>query len=280
MAEARRNTTIDEQFNAEYPKKGLQSHASSDGRVRKVSVQSSPRNDPRYDDVDPPVDPGEYIEPQSRPTRSRAGGSSKSKTFVKKTNKSVSDKLIARGKVGAINSGATPVLWYTYLFFQLPFAVLNTVFFGLLYVWLAAGGGYYVAKSVVIAAAGIYDPLGVQQLLTRGLFAVGEFVAEGIASVINKVDELTGNNLGEFLAAVHPQTIYMATLAILLAYLIFIILTLALIYMFAGARPFFGRGGGLKCGAIILCFIGYFLPLLNLIPWIFLWTWAVFRYPK
>ncbi len=68
-----------------------------------------------------------------------------------------------------------------------------------------------------------------------------------------------------------------------LMFLGFVIFQLFLIYMlykFLGLEPLGGEGSGFKYGALIMVFIGYSIPLLNLLPWFYVWTFAVWLKPK
>lgn len=47
-----------------------------------------------------------------------------------------------------------------------------------------------------------------------------------------------------------------------------------------GLYPINGRGGSVKTGTLLLALVLYCLPLLNMFPWICIWTWTVKIYPK
>lgn len=45
-------------------------------------------------------------------------------------------------------------------------------------------------------------------------------------------------------------------------------------------NPLGGNGAGLKTGAFIFALVCYFIPIVNIFPWILIWIWAVAIYPK
>jgi hypothetical protein len=47
-----------------------------------------------------------------------------------------------------------------------------------------------------------------------------------------------------------------------------------------GVQPMSGQGSNIKLMSVVLGIIGYSFPLLNFIPWIYIYTFVVLRYPK
>ena len=45
-------------------------------------------------------------------------------------------------------------------------------------------------------------------------------------------------------------------------------------------HPLLGRKGALKTGTFLIAVVLYSIPLLNMVPWIFFWSWIVKIYPK
>jgi|GEM_PF-2402145 len=58
------------------------------------------------------------------------------------------------------------------------------------------------------------------------------------------------------------------------------ILVIYFFYKFLGLEPLGGEGSGFKYGTLIIVIIGYLIPLVNLFPWFYVWTFAVWLKPK
>jgi hypothetical protein len=271
MAQVRR-VTIDEKFNAEYAKKGLQPSVSTDGRIRNVRMERrETANDSYYGSAEStksPNQPDNFAQNQAQTPRQPRRLTPQPGVSKKKT--STATKMKARAKATAINTGVLSWVIPLYVIFQIPFALLNLAFFGLAYVYLGIFG---FGETERVFADRQED----------GGFITG-IVFEGIRRIVGALNEviasLTGFNLGDFFANFNPANIYTATLGILFAYAVLLLLSVGLLYLLAGLKPLSGRGSGFKITAFIACLIGYTLPILNLLPWVLLWTTAVWKNPK
>jgi hypothetical protein len=165
-----------------------------------------------------------------------------------------------RAKAAAINATVSSWVWPLYLTVQLPLALLNVVFF--------AAAAVYLEILSVKENAGRFGKV---------FFGALDYVAEKINQGVELV---TGLDIAAILQALAPDNLYLLTMVIIVAIFLFSALAIGLMYIMAGLNPLFGRGASLKIGTFIMCFVGYTMPLLNLLPWLSLWTLAVYRFPK
>lgn len=54
----------------------------------------------------------------------------------------------------------------------------------------------------------------------------------------------------------------------------------ALFALLLRLHPLGGNGAALKTGTFMLAIVCYFIPVVNIFPWILLWIWSVARHPK
>lgn len=178
----------------------------------------------------------------------------------------------AQGMIGATRSNMMIWAWgsWSYFWVQIPFAILNLIFFAL------------AAVSFAITDELQPDPSD------GALKKTGKFIVKGIAwlakkvfdSVSDVINAVTGFDLSATLAAIDPTNLFMLTEIMLIFYAIAVMSIAGLTYLSNGVDSLYGRGAAVKIITFILCFAGYILPLFNFIPWAFFWTLAVQRYPK
>jgi glycopeptide antibiotics resistance protein len=58
------------------------------------------------------------------------------------------------------------------------------------------------------------------------------------------------------------------------------LLAMTIIYTMTGQKAFSGKGAGAKNVLFILAFVGYAIPVLNILPLFFFWTLAVLKNPR
>jgi hypothetical protein len=174
----------------------------------------------------------------------------------KKKSTTKSEKLIARLKLAPINAwvGGWAVFWY--LTFQLPFALISAVGLGM-------GAVVYQYVRGVLGER-ITDDI-VSGLLTAGGFsnAVIEYVAKDI-----------------FQLSFNPMLIFIVPFALLLLLAIFQLILTWFIYSLAGINSLTGEKAGVKNTMFLIAGVGVVIPVLNLIPLMFLWVIVVWKYPK
>ena len=82
------------------------------------------------------------------------------------------------------------------------------------------------------------------------------------------------------LSILHPETIFTMMWFVLMGFALIQFLIIALIYKLFRLEPVMGEGASFKIGAIIMYFVGYGMPILNLLPWFSVWLFAIWLKPK
>jgi hypothetical protein len=178
-----------------------------------------------------------------------------------------------RVRATRINTWVFSACAFVWLWVQLPFAILNTM---LLAALLAIDG---VEQALVIQES--------DSLLT----SAGKIVVNGIVWLVDKataVPREVGSTIIESVlrvldmdpTALQFDTLFMITYGLIIGIAAFQFAVLYLVYKLINLEPFGGSGSGLKMIAFLLALIGYCIPLFNLLPWIFVWTFAVWLKPK
>lgn len=155
--------------------------------------------------------------------------------------------LVDRAKItriSLINLSWVITVWLT---IQIPFALISLVSLG---------------AGIILAGGG--------QVIDVLLTPVN-FITKNVAGVDISVESFASDLAGET---------YFIILILLLALALLQVLVLALQYLISGFNPVFGTGGGFKFIALCFVCIGFFVPLLNLFPWILLYMAAMWIYPK
>ncbi|MEY3783919.1 MAG: hypothetical protein RLZZ230_241 [Candidatus Parcubacteria bacterium] len=168
----------------------------------------------------------------------------------------------ARLRAFGVNSFVRSGGIYTWLVFQVPFAILNIVLFG-----IAAG------MSAVSAANKVADG---DALLNKGAKVIGNAVID----TVSKATDVVMDALSIDLSMLDPLNFWLITEIIMFAFGLVTLIGIYLTYKLSNFSPLGGQGSGSKIGAFILALVGYTIPLLNLFPWFYLWTMAVQRHPK
>lgn len=126
-----------------------------------------------------------------------------------------------------------------------------------------------------------------------GFFYIGQ-LACGVIALIGLMVAILFNSLatngGEILSMLAAQflnldfslgmVIYLLGCFLIFALYFIQIAIISWVFKVAGAHPWFGRGAGLKITSIICILISSFIPLLNLLPLLYLWIFAVAANPK
>ena len=145
---------------------------------------------------------------------------------------------------------ATPL----YLTVQLPFAIMGIIAFTL--------AGTFSNLFTVKDGSSWYEKLFAE---------IGEKLFETLNRILGgaglDLAQMSGNILMLFMGVVFATGL----ISLMAAFLIY---TLNFISALSGEHA------GLKMGLFLLAIIGYFIPLVNLFPWILLWMIAVWKYPK
>ncbi len=166
-------------------------------------------------------------------------------TQLENSSQNQTSKNLASAAISAAKN--TPAaLWMTawhtwfWLTFQVPLAFISLAFIG------------------VQAAV---DSTWIGQLLQRAL------------GVINAAANLLGGDL----SLMTPLNIALALHFLVFGLSLLCLLGTMMIYAIRGQNPLGGDRMAGKFGALLLCFIGYSTPLLNLLPWVGLYIYIMWR---
>lgn len=192
------------------------------------------------------------------------------KNRIESIKSEIKSQIKAASVTASIWSWAVP-LWLTV---QLPFAIIGVVMFGIasLSSELSGLAAEFVEKDV-------NDNVVLSTLKFTGRL-YGQSVDFFADSVNGAIARFTGYDIQAFLDIVNPTNLYLVTVFIMLAYAFILFLAISFLYVLAGMNPILGRGAAAKILFVILFFVGYFLPLANMLPWFMPWTIAVLRHPK
>lgn len=155
----------------------------------------------------------------------------------------------ARTRATAINIEAFSWQGPLWLCVQLPFALLGTISFGAIAaldsVATRSGEGFmsWVLDMAALAANSIAQAIGIDFLsIAANLYYVSTFIIFGVG--------------------------------------LFSVAFLFLQYKISFVEPLGGQAAGLKHGLLLLTFIGYALPVANIIPFILFWMAAIWLFPR
>lgn len=254
-------TSTDQQFNDSYLQQGLQPSVGSVTPYRNVSAGTEYEQRPTQPVTQTPTESNQktarkvlsFREMQKRSTSSpRKMTLNPKKALLKKLPggfaegelKHLADRAFATEVSISIFSWST----WVWLSLQLPLAIMALVFFGLALGW----------ESTV-----------------QSLGYVGSALSylAGLAS--SAINALSGIDLSQF----NPQNFFMITNAATMLIGYCILFAIYLTYSLAGVPCLSGKGTALKQIALIVAGFGYFVPLLNMLPWAFVWVLAVWIYP-
>lgn len=160
----------------------------------------------------------------------------------------VAEALLVKARATQINLGALAWASYVWLAIQVPFAILVMVTLG--------------------AVAAIDE-------LTQGEGGWVAWIAGKVVKATQAVINLFGFDLSKM-----AFDLFLASQVIILTLGLICIFALYMQYKLAGLNPFFGKGASFKIGMFLLALFGYSMPVLNLLPFVFLWMLAVWMYPR
>ena len=102
-------------------------------------------------------------------------------------------------------------------------------------------------------------------------------VSEGLAGLTGGTIDLAGMFDGLVNA---PINFWMASHFLVFVYGFFAIMAIGFVASMTHRKPLSGEAVTAKIGTFILCLFGYTVPVLNLIPWVSIWTWVVWKNPE
>ncbi len=158
--------------------------------------------------------------------------------------------LAARARATTVNAAAFSWGVPLWLFVQLPFAVFGTATLGVV----------GMLEQVTATAT------------SEGFLTWAANVAKAAVTALAAV---IGLDFAEI-----ALSVFFVCYTVVLAVGLFTILSLYIQYTLGMLRPLSGNGEGLKLGMLLLAFIGYCVPVLNMFPFVLLWMAAVWVYPR
>ncbi len=263
-----RPKSIDEEFNDSYQNQGLQprglgTDAANDNDInpRRVSTYAGryqAANDNQVNSEFQAANTEGTTIPQ-RTLKNTPDKSARSKkigraaTLLKPAGAEKITKKLLRKKVAGTNSGLIySWAWFAYGF-QFIFAAISIAFFG-------------IATTV----EGLANSGGITGAVVGTVVSAASFIATVTDSILGTDFSTLGDPATYFLVA--------HTVAFLIG--LCTLFAIGLIYQITLTPSLFGDGSTWKVTAVILAIFGYFTPFLNLIPWFFVWTFAVWLYPR
>ncbi len=162
-----------------------------------------------------------------------------------------------RAKATQVNIMAFAWMTKLWLFFQIPLAIISIVVLGVV--------GFI--DNVIT-----HNPNEEAGWFSRSVSWVVSNISRGALAIIERA---TGIGLADI-----ALPLYMIAFVLILGIGALSLLALYLQYTLSLLKPFSGEGAGLKIGLFLLAIIGYATPFANLLPWAFLWMFAVWRYPR
>lgn len=162
-----------------------------------------------------------------------------------------------------------------YLYIQLPMALLSLVFLGTT--------ALLEEMTSTIQATLEPDPSDgtLVTYIVNGVKEVADIALGGLAIAAEAANAFIADNFGiDFATVLDPGTWFLVCMSVVVFVSLFFLFVIYFVYTIGLLRPLGGEKSGLKYGMLLLCFIGYFTPVLNILPWFVGWTLAVLRYPK
>jgi len=173
------------------------------------------------------------------------------------------------GKV--VGRSVTLGIWswgfFIWFWFQLPITILSIVFMAL----FEALHQLFVSLTVSAADDGI---------LTIALKYAGSVIANTLTSVLKVVNYILAKLFGFDLDTINPANLFMITHVLVVLVGWGMLLAIGIIYTMTGQKAFSGRGAAGKNAMFMLAFVGYAIPIVNLLPLFFFWTLMVLKNPR
>lgn len=175
----------------------------------------------------------------------------------------VRDELKANKlKARAANTFIRSTGLFSWLVFQVPFAIISIVFFGL---------------ASAFSAAETANQINDDDALLNKAF---KYVGNAVIDMAGWTAEQIANYFEFSLSSLEPANLFFISYLLVFLFGIITLLGIYIIYKVAGLNPIIGdRGGATKFLMFMLTFIGYSIPFFNLLPWFYLWTISVQKYP-
>ncbi len=245
----RSHQTIDEQFSDSYAEQGI--------RPQGLDQSGSSPTQNKQDTLSQPNEITPTIQ-----TRRGAQAAAERRRQINLRRGAV--KTSKKAKALRVTWTAGSVCTSIWLLVQMPLAIMTNISFG-----LAVAVHAFVAKT---------DPLPEEKSIwDYVVYGVGK-IKDAAVSVAKGIVKLVDETFGIDLTVFDPMNLFLIFNAIMLAYAIVLLLIIYLVYTFLDLEPLLaGKGGAAKTGAFLMCFIGYTIPLINIVPWVLFWLRAIYK---
>tara|TARA_B100000508_G_scaffold81917_1_gene63656 strand:- start:2038 stop:3012 length:975 start_codon:yes stop_codon:yes gene_type:complete len=239
------------QFSKSYDQAGIQPSSLTDKSPKKTNAEQQTQA------AQPPPPPP----PVQRGLVKPGAKTSKKRGRLKK--RGVAKRSLAKVRVTAVNVWLWAWGGWFWLFFQVPFAIMSIIFMALTEVLYS----YFVTYTQLKAT----DPT----LWDRAMVVAGKILtvfAAAAAEFLKVFDiDIADFQPANFFMLTHLVVFFLGILTLMLCYIQ---------YKIAFINPLGGQKMSMKMGALMLAIICYSIPILNLFPWFFVWTFVVWMYPK
>jgi hypothetical protein len=167
---------------------------------------------------------------------------------------------------GIVGRSITLSIWtwgfFIWLWFQVPITIMSIVFMAMTEV-------LYQMFATTSAAA---DDKGIVSMAVDSL----TYLVSSISKVANEFVKLFGFDFN----VLNPANGFMLTHLLLIFVGWGMLLVIGIIYTMTGQKAFSGTGAGGKNAMFILAFVGYAIPIFNILPLFFFWTLMVLKNPR
>lgn len=157
--------------------------------------------------------------------------------------------------------------FFIWLWFQLPITILSILFMAM-------------TEAIYQAYASLTTSSASDGFVTVAAKFIGSALATTLDSILELVNALMDKFFDFNLDVLNPANFFMLTHILLVLVGWGMLLAMAIIYTMTGQKAFSGKGAGGKNALFILAFIGYAIPILNILPLFFFWTLAVLKNPR
>lgn len=200
--------------------------------------------------------------------RSRRGkkfyGKGTGRSFGKKSDiKKVAMRSFNKVRARSVTMRIVWPLTLFYLWVQLPLTLI-----GMLMIGLKMGMESLFTKTEIPADAGFFSTLF--STATNALITLGDMYVKAYSTLIEFFTGVDVTSLFD------PMTLFGITYLIFVPLVLFKLFAVGIIYKLSGVEPLGDKGSFLKWGTLLLAFLGYLTPVVNIIPWIAFWILAIF----
>ncbi|MCA9360426.1 hypothetical protein H6785_02650 [Candidatus Nomurabacteria bacterium] len=255
-----RHQTIDQTFNKSYKDKGVQPQNLEDKQesIRSKQEKLAEREKEESNNIE--VKNNSLVRRLAKISPVKYG-----RAAVLAAALDVGSEVVTKAKAGRVTMWIWSVGTYCWLWVQLPIAIISVICFS-----LAVLIANELNSTGVTVVSTIWDALKVVAPGANILSAIGTYliptVLEGYGIVAEDITIF--------------EPLFLITYLFIIAFAIFQLIIIYMVYKLISLEPLGGKAAGFKISMFILAFVGYCIPLLNILPWYMVWTGVVWLKPK